>query len=515
MTTVPFTLAGIVREYGATTPEAPALTFESTQLNFRELDRRSSQVAHALRQRGVGVGDRVAVLSKNRPEFLELAFGCNKLGGILVGLNWRLAAPEIEAIIADASPTVLVVEEELLHLLGTSADPGSLITVIRFGAEFNTWRDSMHTEDPGHVGEPNDTALLLYTSGTTGVPKGVCISNHGMSFTKRLADEWSMTAASVNMLAMPLFHVGGIGYGLSTMCVGGNTVLMREVDPSAIIQAFAKHRVTHSFFVPAVIQMIVDSPEVHESDLTSLELICYGAAPIGDALLRRAIQILGCGFTQAYGMTETSGTVVSLPASDHDPDGPRADLLRSCGRALPWVELRVIDPNTGTEALTGVVGEIWIRSEMVTTGYWNKPDESAAAITADGWLRTGDAAYLNDERYIFLFDRFKDMIVTGAENVYPAEVENALADHPAVAEVAVIGIPSERWGETVKAFVVLRPDQTATDTEMIEFARTRIARYKCPTSVDFVTSIPRNASGKILKKDLRAPYWEGYNRAIS
>lgn len=512
-----FSIASIIRDFGASSPDAPALSFDGVTLTFAQIDERSSRVANALLGSGVRRGDRVAVLMKNAPEFYELAFGCSKIGAVLVGLNWRLARPEIGAIVADAAPALVVVgidERRLVDGDGAAAD--ATLRVIGLGHEYDAWRDAASATDPCGATEPHDVSLLLYTSGTTGLPKGVMLTNAGMAYTPRIGKEiWAMSATSVNLVAMPLFHIGGIGYGLSTMAQGGHTVLMREVDTRAIIETMAAYRVTHTFFVPAVIQLLLNTPGVEDADLSSLQLIAYGASPIGEVLLRRAIAVFGCGFVQVYGMTETSGTVVALAPSDHDPDGSGSYLLRSCGRALPWVQLRIIDPDKLTDVPTATVGEIWVRSGMVTAGYWNKSAETAETIMAGGWLRTGDAAYQDDVGYIYLFDRFKDMIVSGGENVYPAEVENVLCDHRAVAEVAVIGVPHERWGETVKAIVVLREAMHADESELIDFARTRLAKYKCPTSVVFADDLPRNASGKVLKKDLRQVHWQGSDRAIN
>ncbi len=509
-----FCLASIVRDHARTTPDAPALTYGGATTSFGELDDRSSQVANALLASGIAAGDRVAVLSKNCPEFYEIVFGCNKIGAIVVGLNWRLAAPEIAAIVADAAPKLIIVGATECELLPTAGDDQA--TTVLLGPAYEAWRNAASANDPGGCGASGDVALLLYTSGTTGVPKGVMLTNGGMEYTGRIGSEiWGMTAASVNLVAMPLFHIGGIGYGLSTMAQGGHTVLMREVDPPAIIATIAAYGVTHSFFVPAVIQLLLATPSVEDADLSSLQLLSYGASPIGDAVLRRALEVFGCGFMQVYGMTETSGTVVALQPQDHHADGELSYLLRSCGQALPWVELRIIDPDTLSDVPQGAVGEIWLRSGMVTAGYWNKPAETAEAIVDGGWLRTGDAAFQDDGGYLYLFDRFKDMIVSGGENVYPAEVENVLYDHAAVAQVAVIGVPDERWGETVKAIVVVNPEASTDAAELIAFVRTRLAKYKCPTSVDFVAVLPRNASGKVLKKELRLTYWQTADRAIN
>jgi long-chain acyl-CoA synthetase len=293
------------------------------------------------------------------------------------------------------------------------------------------------------------------------------------------------------------------------MTVGGHTVLMRDVVPAQVIELIARHGVTHTFFVPTVVQSLLQVPGIEQADLSSLKWMMYGAAPMGDTLLRRAMSVLGCGFIQAYGMTETAGTVAVLVPADHQPEGPRAHLLNSVGRAYPWVQLRVIDPVTLQDAPTGTVGEIWLRSGMVMSGYWNKPDATREALMPGGWLRTGDAATIDDQGYVFLFDRFKDMIISGGENIYPAEIENVLNGHPAVQEVAVVGVPHERWGETPRAVVVLRPGHAADEAGLIAFTRDRLARYKCPTSVAFVEALPRNASGKLLKRELRKSQLNG------
>ena len=512
-----FTLADIIREHAGATPAAPALTFEGVTWSFAELHERSSRTANALRLEGVGFGDRVAVLTKNAPEFYELIFACSKIGAILAGLNWRLAPPEISAIMKDATPTIVIVGPDEAGLINSDArGTAGLRRVITLGAEYDAFSAGGDQTDPGVPGHADDVTLLVYTSGTTGKPKGVMLTNHGMSFTPRLgAEVWGMGRDSVNLVAMPMFHIGGIGNGLGTMAWGGHTVLMRDVDAVKAIDNIVSYGVTHSFFVPAVVQTLLNTPGVEQADLSSLQLLKYGASPIGDTLLRRAVDVLGCRFMQVYGMTEASGTIVVLNPEDHDPDGDRSGLLRSCGRALPWVALRIIDPDTLDDVKNGAVGEIWVKSEMLMKGYWNNPEATREAITPDGWLRTGDAAYQDDAGYVYLYDRFKDMIVSGGENVYPAEVENVLSNHPAILEVAVIGVPHERWGETVKAVVVLRPGQQAQATALINFAREHLARFKCPTSVEYVDTLPRTASGKLLKRELRRIYWKGLERGIN
>ncbi|PHP64742.1 hypothetical protein CSC94_22680 [Zhengella mangrovi] len=493
------TFADRVRAFAANRPDAPALTFAGRTQSFADLDRISSMAANALTAAGIGRGDRVALLTRNRAEYFELITACSKIGAIVVGLNWRLSAREIAEIVADAQPSIILADETGLGLLGEGPAP---CRVIAFGKDYDAFRDAADAADPGYSGPAGEVLLLLYTSGTTGLPKGVMLTNENMDYTHRLASEaWSMNGKSVNLVAMPMFHIGGCGYGSSTMLVGGHTVLMAEVNLPQMIQLIADYRVTNTFLVPAVIQALLNLPDIETSDVTSLELLMYGAAPIGDVLLRRAMAAFKCNFMHAYGMTEAAGTVVMLDPSEHDPDGPRRGLLKSCGKALPWVGLRVV--KDGSDCAPGDIGEIWLKSAMIMKGYWNNPEATREAVVEDGWYRTGDAAYLDEEGHVFLVDRFKDMIISGGENIYPAEIENVLNAHPAIQEVGVIGVPHTKWGETPLAVVVPRPGQSVAEAEVIAFTRDRLAHYKCPTRVAIADTLPRNASGKLLKHEMR------------
>lgn len=498
--------ATILRKHAQNRPDAPALTFEGQTQSFAELDTASSRCANLLLAKGVRAGDRVAILSKNRAEFFEAIFAVNKIGATLVCLNWRLSPREIGEILADAEPSLLLIDDMGADLL---PDDFEACDMLRFGPGFGAEKEARPATDPGHDVAPDDVALILYTSGTTGLPKGVMLTNEGMSYTARLADAWGMSDQSVNLVAMPLFHIGGCGYGSSTMLAGGHTVLMADVDIPTIIDLIPRYAVTHTFMVPAVVQALLNTPGIADADMSSLELLMYGASPMGDVLLRRAIKTLGCGFMHAYGMTESAGTVVCLGPDMHDPDGPNSHLLKSCGTALPWVELRVVDPATGADCPVGGVGELWLRSRMLMKGYWRNQQATEEAIVEGGWFRTGDAAYLDEEGHVFLFDRYKDMIISGGENIYPAEIENVLNGHPAVAQVGVIGVPHERWGETPLAVVVLRDGQCASEAELIAHTRADLAHYKCPTCVTFAESLPRNASGKLLKPEMRRIYGAG------
>ncbi|WP_210321154.1 class I adenylate-forming enzyme family protein [Aquibium microcysteis] len=496
------TFASTLRRHARDRADAPALTFAGRTQTFADLDAASSRVANLLIANGIGAGDRVAVLAKNCAEYFEVLIGASKMGATVVGLNWRLSPREMNEILRDCEPSLLFHDERGAQLLPDGAPCRS----IAFGEAFAAAREAAPATDPMHDSRPDATALILYTSGTTGLPKGVMLSNEAMSYTARLAAAWGMDPTSVNLVAMPLFHIGGCGYGTSTFMAGGHTVLVPEVNVEDILRLVPRHRVTHTFLVPSVVQMMLNAPAIRDADLSSLQLLMYGASPMGDVLLRRAIEMLGCNFMHAYGMTESAGTVVILPPEMHDPDGPRPELLKSCGRPLPWVELRIIDPTSLDDTAVGTVGEIWLRSPMTMTGYWRNSAATRDVIVEDGWLRTGDAAFADDEGYVFLFDRFKDMIISGGENIYPAEIENVLNGHDAVAQVAVIGVPHEKWGETPAAFVVLKPGSSATVEELLAYTRRNLATYKCPSVVRLVETLPRNATGKLLKPELRRLY---------
>jgi long-chain acyl-CoA synthetase len=282
--------------------------------------------------------------------------------------------------------------------------------------------------------------------------------------------------------------------------------VLRQFESGEVLEELSRGRITNAVLVPAMMQMLIDLPESASRNFSPLRTICYGASPITEPTLAAALQTFGCNFVQGFGSTETTGNITVLPAEEHDPYGSRSHLLRSVGRPLPWVELRIVDPETGEDRARDEMGEVWTRSAQNMKGYWNMPEETATVLRPDGWLRTGDGGYMDKEGYLFLTDRIKDIIVTGAENVAPAEVESVLACHPGVAEVAVIGVPHPKWGETVKAIIVAGPETSVEANEILAFARQHLATFKCPTSVEFVTALPRNPSGKVLKRQLRQLY---------
>ena len=514
------TIADVVRVHGAGRPESPALEIGGRSVTFGELDRRSSQAAQALRAAGVGVGDRVAFVDKNGLEWFDVTFGLAKLGAVNVSVNWRLAPAEMATIIDDAQAEVVIVGPEFLeHVEKIEPDLGRVHTVVAIGGhgrwpEYEAWIGAHPADDPGIVSSGSDVAFQLYTSGTTGLPKGVMLTHDNFfQGVVGIAGQWRFTHDSVNLAMMPMFHIAGAGWAMVGLTYGCRTVVLRDVDPAAILRAIPAFGVTNAFMVPVVIQFLLGTPGVESTDFSTLRALVYGASPISDTVLARGMETFGCEFVQVYGLTETTGAITQLDGADHDPVG-RPQLMRSCGKPYPWVEMRVVDPGTGTDKPVGEVGELWTRSHQNMAGYWNNPAATAEALTPQGWFRTGDAGYADTDGYLYLHDRVKDMIVSGGENVYPAEVENVLMKHPAVADVAVIGVPDERWGEAVKAIVVPAEGATVVEDELIGFARETLGGYKLPKSVDAAEALPRNASGKLLKRELREPYWMGVERRI-
>ncbi len=501
-------LSEMFADLARTRADHPALVGTARTLTYGELHRNANRVAHALRDVGVGEDGRVAYLDLNNPEFFEVMVGAARIGAAIAPLNYRLTPAEMGRIVHDAGATVLVLGPAFEPALpAIRAEAPGLTRVVRTGEDYLAWMAAASDTDPGREATYDDVVLQLYTSGTTGLPKGVMLTNRNCSGLMDVADAWGVDETSVSMVAMPLFHIGGSGWANVALARGGTDVLVPVIDPAGLVDTIERAGITNAFLVPAVLQMMCAVPGVDDRDLSSLRSIAYGASPITTAALKRALEVFKAPLFQVYGLTETTGAVTELSAADHDPGGPRQHLLRSAGRPYPWVEMKAVDPATGADCGPGDVGEIWTRSRQNSPGYWHRPEETARVFDADGWLHTGDAGYLDDDGYVFLTDRIKDMIVTGAENVYPIEVESALSEHPDVADVAVIGVPDERWGEAVKAVVVRRPGSTLTEDELLAWSRDRIAGFKRPRSVDFADDLPRNPSGKLLKRVLRAPYW--------
>jgi long-chain acyl-CoA synthetase len=496
-------LAGLIRDHARERPDDPALVYGDRRWTFAELDERSSRVAQALQAAGVGNETRIAHLDQNAPECLELLFGAAKLGAVLVPLNSRLAKPELEAILADAQAPLLVCGPDFRETAEGLADQ-----VITAGDEYEEWLNGHSAEDPGHEAGGDDVAFQLYTSGTTGRPKGVLTTQGNLDGLARVSERWSLDDESVALVAMPLFHIGGLGWLLVALAQGAACVLIRAIEPEALLETMVEERVTNAFLVPTVLQMMCSVPGAAERDFSALRSIAYGASPITTTTLKAALSTFGCDLFQVYGLTETTGAVVQLDADDHDPDGPREHLLRSAGRPYPWMELRIVDPDSGREREPGQVGEIRMRGSAVMAGYFRASEETSAAFDEEGWFRTGDGGYMDEDGYLFLTDRVKDMIVSGGENVYPIEVEEALASHDDVEEVAVVGLPDERWGEVVTAVIVPRADRELDEEALVAHARERLAGYKLPRRVLVSDELPKTATGKVLKRELRECYSE-------
>ncbi|HAS10086.1 MAG TPA: long-chain fatty acid--CoA ligase [Acidimicrobiaceae bacterium] len=513
--------ADVIRTHAKERGDKVAIVQDEHRQTWAELDRRSNRVANALAAAGVGPEDRVAFIDKNGYEYFEVFFGCAKLNAVTVNVNWRLAPPEIAWIVNNAEAKVFFFGEEFADAVAQiRGDLRSVATFVCLGDDdrfdtYETWL-SDDTTDPGIEAAGADVAFQLYSSGTTGLPKGVMLSNDNLfALAPDAADIWGFHHSMVNMVAMPLFHIGGAGWAVAGMYFGATSVIVREIDPAALIDLIGTHHITHAFLVPAVFQFMLMMPNVGDGDYSSLEYLVYGASPITEEVLAGSVTTFGCKFAQAYGLTETTGAIVTLPPEDHDPDGPNAHRLRSAGKANGNVELRIVDPDSFEDVPTGEVGEILTRSNQNMVGYWRNPEGTEAAYVDGDWFRTGDVGYLDEEGYLYIHDRVKDMIVSGGENVYPAEVENALMKHPGIADVAVIGVPDDKWGEVGKAMVVKAEGQDPSPEEIIAYAREQLAGFKVPKSVDFIAEIPRNPTGKMLKKDLRAPFWEGRERNVN
>jgi long-chain acyl-CoA synthetase len=492
------TLAELLRWRARRHGDIDAIRENGRRITYAELDAASTELANGLISVGVQRGDRVAILDKNSAAYIELLFALAKMGAVAAPVNWRLVPREVQQIVGDAGARLLVVGEELR----SSAD-GVAARVLGFDE-----LPRVAGPDP-HGDGPSDVVWQLCTSGTTGVPKGAMLTSANLfSCVAGISIEApEMHEGSRCLVAMPLYHIGGCGWAVACMWAGGTLVVVREIVPAELLKTIVDERVEIAFLVPAVLLFLTQVPGVETVDFGAMRRIFYGASPITPELLTRCIELFGCQFTQIYGLTETTGAVTSLRHEDHI-----GDRLLSCGRPNLGVDVRILAPD-GTELGAGDVGELVVRTEQNMAGYYGRIQETAEVLD-DGWFHTGDACSMDADGYLYIRDRVKDMIVSGGENVYPVEVEAVVAEHPDIADVAVIGVPDHRWGETVKAIVVRKPGSSLTAEELIDFCRDRLAGYKRPTSVDFLESIPRNPTGKVLKRMLREPYWAGEQRAV-
>ncbi|MCV2219144.1 long-chain-fatty-acid--CoA ligase [Thauera sp. Sel9] len=519
------TLSELIRSRARERGDAPAFVTPARTWRYTDLDAESNRLANGLTALGVGPGDRVGCLTRHTAECICLLLACAKLGAVCAPYNWRLAAGELEYVIGHGEARVLLSDAFMLPTLAQIAMPGVrriLVIDAPDGADaLSAFRAGFPATDSGGPAQPTDTVLQLCSSGTTGLPKGVELTHFGLlEMCGYLRILFGQGCDIVQLNVLPTFHVSGTVNALWTVFEGAMTVAYPEFEPERVLQAIAEHRVRCAFLVPAMMQFLLHSPAIGSADLSSLRTIAYGGSPIGEQLLTEVMQAFGCDMVQVYGATEASGTLTVLSAQDHHPSPERVDLLRSAGKPIAGVELRIVDLESFAEQPEGVVGEVWVRTRTLMKGYFRNDEATREAFPlgrdADGfggWYRTGDAGYLRGG-YLYIHDRVKDMVISGGENIYPAEVENAVALHPAVAEVAVIGMPDPVWGESVKACVVLRDGAQVSEAELLAFTRERLAHYKCPKSIDFMPELPRNPSGKLLKRMLRQRYWPDAVRPI-
>ncbi|WP_210496865.1 long-chain-fatty-acid--CoA ligase [Microvirga antarctica] len=507
------TLGDILRNNAYKFPEELAYIYGDRRITFRHHHDRAQRLASALYKIGLRPQDRLSILSQNSMEFMEAFGACELSGFIAATVNFRLAPPEIAYILGDSTPRVLIFEKQYAATIAQIKDTLPHIeTYICVGGDGPDWAQDY--EEFLSTGDlegapvrplPDDIMHLIYTSGTTGRPKGVMRSHRGdLAIAQLMATELGLIVSDRLQLMMPVFHVGARFLQLGMHLRGGSVVFHRDFKPVEIVEAIARERVTMTHMAPTMVQAMLNVPNIEAADLSSLHTLCYSAAPMPAPLLRRGLKLLGPVFLQLYGMTEGGGT--TLHKRQHKPDGTPEDLKRlgSIGQAAPNVGVKIVD-DEGRELPAGQAGEILTRTASHMVGYWNNSAATIAALR-DGWYHTGDLGYLDDEGFLYLVDRKKDMIISGGENIYSREVEEALATHPAVQDTAVIGIKDDYWGETVCAIAVLTAGSSVTEAELIEHCKTQIASYKKPKTVIFVDDLPRLPSGKINKVVLRQLY---------
>ncbi len=504
-------------------PDQIAYRFEDRVTTFAEIREESERLARALDAQGIDQGRRIAWIGKNSDRYFTLFFAAARVGAALVPIGWRLAAPEMKYILKDAEAEAIVAAPEFVQLAEKLA-AGMLAIKHVWASEDGGSEPSIgelaREADPKRALRaplPENAVIQLYTSGTTGQPKGVVLTQNnflgrsGPDLEVLSWDNWHEGDSGLN--PMPVAHIAGSGYGLVPFNRGSACTITQEFNVEEILDLINRKQVTRFFLVPAALQMLITHPKAAETDTSHINQIGYGASPIPLTLLRDCMKAFpNAGFVQSYGMTETTGSIAILPPEDHEPAGN--ERMRSAGKAVPGVEIMVADPE-GKEVPRGELGEVCTRSSANMAYYWKQPEKTKETVNNEGWLHTGDAAYMDEDGYIYIQDRIKDMIITGGENVYPAEVENALYEHPAVSEAAVIGVQDGKWGEAVKAIITLKSGAEFDEQAIINHVRERLADFKTPKSVEVIEIMPRNASGKILRKDLRAPYWEGSERQVN
>ncbi|WP_394617204.1 long-chain-fatty-acid--CoA ligase [Lentzea sp. JNUCC 0626] len=509
------TVAQIPGYHAERTPGVPAITCAGRTLTYAELHVESNRVGHALIADGVRRGERISYLGVESVHYYVTYFACAKIGAVLVPINFRLTGPEVSHVLRDSGSTLLVVDDELRPVIQEAA---ATITGLRVRgaatADFAEWTQPHPTIDPPEVTGPEDAVVQLYTSGTTGLPKGVVLAQRSFfavrdSLAASDLDWIDWREGDRSLIGIPGFHVGGIWWATQGFSAGITNVAMPRFDSTGALRLIGEG-ITTACVVPSMLRLLLAEPGVDEEAFSSLRKVVYGGSPIAEALLQEALPVFDCEFAQIYGLTETGNTAVCLPPADHVVGSPR---LRAAGRPYPAVDVKVID-NDGNTLPVGEIGEVCLRTPAHMIEYWGLAEATAATLV-DGWIHTGDAGRLDEDGYVFISDRLKDMIIVGGENIYPAEIENALAKHPAVAEVAVVGVPNDKFGEAVHAFVTVRPGEAVDRRELFVFSRERLASFKIPSRFEFVDRVPRNPSGKILRRELRDRFWSGRDRQVN
>ncbi|WP_248583126.1 long-chain-fatty-acid--CoA ligase [Nocardioides sp. InS609-2] len=507
--------------WAETNPDGECMTYGGRTWTWSQWDERVRRLTGGLSALGIGRGDVVAFLDKNHPACVELSMAAGSLGAANAIVNWRSAGDEVDYAVNDSGARLLIVGTELMPVIDKIRDRlpkvEKIIEVTADGAEGDEYEAFLAAHEPmsrAPDASPEDPCLVMYSSGTTGRPKGIMLTHTNMvAHTVNSLDGMEFDDGDKIMVAMPLFHVGGSSYVLSGLHFGLPSIMTRDPDGASLAGAIMQGA-NRTFLVPAVLAQVLQSGPEAVAVFGKLKSYTYGAAPMPLPLLRAAMAAWpDTDFIQVYGLTEVGGVATHLmPEAHRDESHP--ERLVSAGQPIPGCEVRIVDPATLEDLPVGEHGEIWLRTPQLMKGFLGREKETREVVTDDGWFRTGDMGRVDDENFVFVQDRLKDMIISGGENIYSPEVERVLAEHPSVMEVAVIGVPDDRWGETVKAVVSLKPETTATEDELIAWCRERIATFKCPKSVDLIELLPRNPTGKILKRELRKPYWADRDSAI-
>lgn len=510
-------------------PERDGIVFEGKRWTFAHLNERVNRLSQALTRLGLERGDRIGMLQVNCNQYVEAYFAAAKLGAIFVPLNFRAKAEELSYMIANAETKILFAGSRYLDLLDALLPQLSTVTdCVTVDADVagrhyyeDLIRSSSSDEIISEIGDA-DTTILMYTAGTTGRPKAVPLIHSG--FVSYVLDNVAPADPDIeekNLLSVPLYHVAGIQAMLAAVYGGRSLVMMKQFEVKEWLETVEREKATRAMLVPTMLKMIIDDPEFNRYNLQSLKIITYGAAPMPFEVIRQAIEKLpGVNFINAYGQTETASTITSLGPEDHIIEGTDEErrrklkrLTSSIGKPLPDVEIKIVDAD-GNLLPVLEVGEIMAKGPRIMTGYWHDAEKTAQVMTADGWLRTGDKGWMDEDGYIYLAGRSDDMIIRGGENISPAEVESVLSSHPKIEEAAIIGIADAKWGQVPRAIVVLKKQAVASPEEIMEYCRAELAGFKRPASVVFVESLPRNQMGKVLKKELRENYGEPEQKPV-